>query len=219
MFKCFMYVCNTNPFKTITMCKKFIFMTLSIAFILSASAQDIKLSPPNKNGGKPLMQALSERRSTREFNNKDLPVSVLSNMLWAANGFNRDNKRTAPTANDKQEIDLYVTLKSGVYLYDAKNSVLKLVKSGDYMKSTGSQDYVAQAAANIIFVADMNKASSREYAYTDCGFIAQNIYLFAASEGLGAVTRGWYDKKTLAELLNLPSHKEVLLTQSVGYPK
>ena len=72
MFKCFMYVCNTNPFKTITMCKKFIFMTLSIAFILSASAQDIKLSPPNKNDGKPLMQALSERRSTREFNNKDL---------------------------------------------------------------------------------------------------------------------------------------------------
>ena len=194
-------------------------MTLSIAFILSASAQDIKLSPPNKNGGRPLMQALSERRSTREFNNKDLPVSVLSNMLWAANGFNRDNKRTAPTANDKQEIDLYVTLKSGVYLYDAKNSVLKLIKSGDYRKSTGSQDYVAQAAANIIFVADMNKASSREYAYTDCGFIAQNIYLFAASEGLGAVTRGWYDKKTLAELLNLPSHKEVLLTQSVGYPK
>ena len=96
---------------------------------------------------------------------------------------------------------------------------MKLVKSGDYRKSTGSQDYVAQAAANIIFVADMNKASSREYAYTDCGFIAQNIYLFAASEGLGAVTRGWYDKKTLAELLNLPSHKEVLLTQSVGYPK
>ncbi len=113
-------------------------------------------------------------------------------------------------------MEVYIALKSGVYLYDAKNSILKLIKSGDHRKSTGSQDFVANASANIILVADMNKASSREYAYTDCGFVAQNIYLFAASEGLGAVSRGWYDKDVLSKLLNLPSHKEVLLTQSVG---
>lgn len=191
-------------------------MTLSIVSLFPMSAQDIKLNAPNKNSGKPLMQALSERKSSRDFINKDMPIAVLSNLLWAANGFNREDKRTAPTANDKQEIELYVALRSGVYLYDAKNNVLKLIKSGDHRDSTGNQDFVANASANIIFVADMNKASSREYAYTDCGFVAQNIYLFAASEGLGAVARGWYDKDVLAKLLNLPSHKEVLLTQSVG---
>jgi SagB-type dehydrogenase family enzyme len=201
------------------MFKKTILMMLAIAFLAPLSAQDIKLNTPNKVSGKLLMQALSERKSSRDFIDKDLPIDVLSNLLWAANGFNRENKRTAPTANDKQEIELYVTLKSGVYLYDAKNSLLKLIKTGDHRKSAGSQDFVAQASANIIFVADMEKASSREYAYTDCGFVAQNIYLFAASEGLGAVARGWYDKEVLAKLLDLPSHKEVLMTQSVGYVK
>ena len=198
---------------------KELIVMLSVMFSLSISAQDIKLNAPNKNGGKLLMQALSERKSTREFQDKELPINVLSDLQWAANGFNREAKRTSPTANDKQEIELYVTLKSGVYWYDAKNQLLKLVKSGDYRKEAGLQDYVADAALNVIFVADMKKASSREYAYTDCGFIAQNIYLFAASEGLGAVTRGWFDKDVLAKLLNLPSHQEVLLTQTVVYKK
>lgn len=198
------------------MIKKITLMLFSIAFIMPSFTQDIKLTAPNKTGGKPLMQALSERKSSRNFVDKELSVDVLSNLLWAANGFNREDKRTAPTANNKQEVELYVALKSGVYFYDAKNSILKLIKDGDHRKSTGSQDFVANASVNIILVADMDKASSREYAYTDCGFVAQNIYLFAASEGLGAVSRGWYDKDVLAKLLNLPSHKEVLLTQSVG---
>ena len=198
---------------------KNLLLMLSFLFSMSVSAQDIKLNAPNKNGGKPLMHALNNRKSIREYSNKDIPVSVLSDLLWAANGFNRNDKRTSPTANDRQEIELYVTLKSGVYWYDAKNQLLKLVKSGDHRKSTGEQDFVADAPLNVIFVADMNKASSREYAYADCGFIAQNIYLFAASEGLGAVVRGWYDKDVLSDLLELPSHQEVLLTQSVGYPK
>lgn len=197
---------------------KYLFVALSFIFLLPVSAQDIKLNAPNKNGGKPLMQALSERKSTRDFIDKDLPVTILSDLLWAANGFNREDKRTSPTANNRQEIDVYVTLKEGVYFYDAKNQLLKLIKSGDHRKSAGTQDFVATASLNLIYVADMNKASSREYAYTDCGFIAQNVYLFAASEGLGAVVRGSFNKDSLAELLNLPSHQEVLLTQSVGYP-
>lgn len=198
---------------------KYLFATLSFIFLLPVSAQDIKLNAPNKNGGKPLMEALSKRKSIRDFKKeKDLPISVLSDLMWAANGFNREDKRTSPTANNRQEIDVYVTLKEGVYFYDAKNQLLKLIKSGDHRKSAGTQEFVATASLNLIFVADMNKASSREYAYTDCGFIAQNVYLFAASEGLGAVVRGSFNKDSLAELLNLPSHQEVLLTQSVGYP-
>lgn len=198
---------------------KYLFATLSFIFLLPVSAQDIKLNAPNKNGGKPLMEALSKRKSIRDFKKeKDLPINVLSDLMWAANGFNREDKRTSPTANNRQEIDVYVTLKEGVYFYDAKNQLLKLIKSGDHRKSAGTQDFVATASLNLIYVADMNKASSREYAYTDCGFIAQNVYLFAASEGLGAVVRGSFNKDSLAELLNLPSHQEVLLTQSVGYP-
>ncbi|HTN69168.1 MAG TPA: SagB/ThcOx family dehydrogenase [Dysgonamonadaceae bacterium] len=198
---------------------KYFFLMLSFAFLLQVSAQDIKLTAPNKEAGKPLMKALSERKSMRDFKKQDLPISVLSNLLWAANGFNREDKRTSPTANNKQEIELYVTLKSGVYFYDAKNQLLKLIKSGDFREQTGMQDFVADVPLNIIFVADMEKASSREYAYTDCGYISQNIYLFAASEGLATVVRGSFDKDSLTTLLKLPSNQEVLLTQSVGYPK
>ncbi len=195
-------------------------MLLSFSlFAANLFAQDIKLPAPDKTGGKPLMQALSERKSTREFQKKELSNTVLSNLLWAANGFNRDDKRTAPTANNKQELELYVTLKSGVYFYDAKNHLLKLIKKGDYRKSAGSQDFVATAPLNVIFVSDLQKASSEKYAFTDCGFVAQNIYLFCASEGLGTVVRGWFDKEELEKLLQLPSHMQVLLTQTVGYPK
>ena len=192
---------------------------LSFIFLLPVSAQDIKLNIPNKDGGKPLMHALSERKSSRDFIDKDMSINVLSDLLWAANGFNREDMRTTPTANNRQEIELFVTLKSGVYFYDAKKHNLKLIKSGDHRKAAGTQEFVATASLNLIFVADMKKASSRDYAFTDCGFISQNVYLFAASEGLGTVVRGSFNNDSLAELIGLPSHQEVLLTQTVGYTK
>lgn len=198
--------------------KLIIFLSFSL-LATTLVAQDIQLPAPDKEGGKTLMQALSERKSTREFQEKELPGNVLANLLWAANGFNREDKRTAPTANDRQELELYVVLKNGIYLYSAKENKLKLVRKGDYRKSAGIQAYVADAPVNILFVSDSEKASSKSYAYTDCGFVAQNIYLFCASEGLGAVVRGSYDKKELEELLQLPANKEVLLSQTVGYPK
>lgn len=202
--------------------KKLFYLLVTTMMMTSAflSAQDIQLPAPNKTGGKPLMQALSERRSTREFNpDKDLPLTTLSNLLWAANGFNRPDKRTAPTANNRQELELYISVKEGLYYYDAQNHKLKLVRKGDYRKNTGMQDYVGDASLNVIFVSDLSKASSRNYAYTDCGFVSQNIYLFCASEGLNTVVRGSFNKDELGKLLNLPPNQEVLLTQSVGYPK
>lgn len=186
---------------------------------LPLDAQDIQLSAPDKKGGKPLMQALSERKSAREFQEKELPDEVLSNLLWTANGFNREDKRTAPTANNRQELELYLVMKSGIYFYNAREHRLALVKKGDYRKSAGTQTYVANAPVNILFVSDSGKASGKNYAYTDCGFVSQNIYLFCASEGLATVVRGSYDKKVLEELLQLPANQEVLLTQTVGYPK
>ena len=191
-----------------------ILMTMMMNVFLSA--QDIQLPAPDKTGGKPLMQALSERKTTREFRqNKDLSLTTLSNLLWAANGFNRPDKRTAPTANNRQELELYIAVRDGLYFYDAKNHKLKLVKKGDYRKNTGMQDFVGDASLNVIFVSDLSKATSRHFALIDCGFVSQNIYLFCASEGLNTVVRGSFDKDELGKLLNLPSNQEVLLTQSV----
>ncbi len=198
---------------------KLITLFFGLFMILSLAAQDIKLPAPNRTGGKPLMQALSERKSTREFQSKDLSNQQLADLLWAANGFNRADKRTAPTANNRQELELFVATKSGLYLYDAKNNVLKQIRKGDFRKDTGTQEYVGTAALNVIFVSDKSKASSERYAFTDCGFVSQNIYLYCASEGLGTVVRGSFNKEELGKLLNLPENQQVLLTQSIGYPK
>src|SRR5690554_2634163 len=193
---------------------------ISVLFMSnSLFAQDIKLPAPNKSGGKPLMQALSERKSSRDFIDKELSVQQISDLLWAANGFNRDDKRTAPTANNRQELELYVTTSKSLYFYDARNHLLKEVKKGDFRAETGTQDFVAIVPLNLIFVADMQKASGREYAFTGCGFVSQNIYLYCASEGLGSVVRGMFDKERLHSLLELKPSQEVLLTQSVGYSR
>ncbi|MDR0422854.1 MAG: SagB/ThcOx family dehydrogenase [Proteiniphilum sp.] len=180
------------------------------------SAQDIRLPAPDRTGGKPLMQALNERKSVRTYQDRELTLQQISDLLWAANGFNRDDKRTAPTANNRQELELYVTTKAGIYYYDARNHHLKEVKKGDYRSQTGTQSFVSQAALNLLFVSDTEKMSGK-YAYTDCGFVAQNVYLYCSSEGLGVVVRGSFDKDKLSTLLNLSPHQEVLLTQTVGY--
>lgn len=198
---------------------KLIPILLAVFMGCTAVAQDIQLPAPDKSGGKPLMQALSERKSNRNFAETELSHQQLSDLLWAANGFNRDDKRTAPTANNRQELELFVSLKSGLYFYDAKAHVLKMVRQGDFRKNTGTQDYVAKAPLNVIFVSDTSKASSERYAYTNCGYVSQNIYLYCASTGLGTVVRGSFNAEELAQLLNLGSHQKVLLAQSVGFPE
>ncbi|MDR0233004.1 MAG: SagB/ThcOx family dehydrogenase [Dysgonamonadaceae bacterium] len=180
-------------------------------------AQDIKLPAPQKEGGMPLMEALSLRQTTREFSSKGLYPQTLSNLLWAAYGFNREDKRVVPSANNRQSFDVYVILEKGVYLYDAKENTLILKKEGDFRSSAGRQDFVAIAPVNLIYVADLRKTSSRDMAFADCGFISQNVYLFCASERLGTVVRGWFDKDELHQLLNLTEQQEVILTQTVGY--
>lgn len=200
--------CNMN---------KLIILFIGICMSCTTTAQNIQLPAPDRAGGKSLMAVLNERKSTRSFQDRELSHQQLADLLWAANGFNREDKRTAPTANNRQELEFYVALKSGLYFYDAKANVLILIKKGDYRKDTGTQDYVGTAPLNIIFVYDTEKASSERYAYTDCGFISQNIYLYCASAGLGTVVRGSFNKDELAKLLQLKSNQQVLLTQSVGF--
>lgn len=202
--------------------------------ILTASAlaatEDLKaieLPKPNMKGGMPLMEALSARATHREYDTRDLPMQVLSDLLWAGFGINRpeSGKRTAPSAMNRQETDIYVALKSGLYVYDAKGNALKPVLAEDIREATGMQPFVKSAPVNLIFVADFSRMgdSSDEnkkiYSAADVGFISQNIYLFCASEGLATVVRGWFDREKLREVMKLRPEQRIVLTQTVGYPK
>jgi len=189
---------------------------------LSAVAQSISLPAPQTTGGKPLMQALTERRTTRAFRDEALPPQTLSNLLWAAFGVNRPRSvkpglgRTAPSAMNKQEVELYVVLAKGVYVYDAEADTLKPVVDGDARAKVGSGD-AAHAAATIVYVAP----AGIDYAQVDVGFIGQNVYLFAASQGLNAwfyALHGAQDAAAVASALHLGADKRPLYAQSVGYP-
>jgi SagB-type dehydrogenase family enzyme len=186
----------------------------------------IKLPTPVMTGGKSLMQSLKERHSTRDFSNRNLSQQVLSNLLWAASGVNRPDsgKRTAPSARDWREIDIYVMLADGTYRYDANEHALLFVSEKDYRADTGTQDFVAQVPLNLVYVANLvrmegaDEENKQLYSAADTGFIAQNVYLFCASEGLGTVVRGSVDRNRLARKLGLDNHQWIILAQSVGYP-
>ncbi|MDR2813266.1 MAG: SagB/ThcOx family dehydrogenase [Prevotellaceae bacterium] len=199
--------------KTVTLC--------AVALMASATAfaQNIQLPAPQKSGGKPLMEALSQRKSSREFDAKALSEQTISNLLWAAGGFNRNGMRTAPSANNKQEFEIYVALEKGLYLYNAKDNALELVKSGDLRSKTGKQSFVSVAPLNLVYVYDAAKMSDEKMAYADCGFISQNVYLYCASEGLATVVRGFVDRDDLAKVIGLKPGYAITLSQTVGYPK
>ena len=205
-------------------------VTICLVFSTVSYAQEtrrIKLPGPQMSGGMPLMQALKERKSSREFSPKELPVQMLSNMLWAAFGINRPEtgKRTAPSSTNLQDIDIYVAAANGLYLYDAKAHVLKLIVSDDIRSLTGTQDFVKEASVNLVYVSDFSRLGDRpdEWKYRtariDTGFISQNVYLFCASEGLATVVRGLIDKPTLSKAMKLRPDQKITLSQSVGYPR
>lgn len=193
----------------------------AVALMASATAftQNIRLPEPQKSGGKPLMEALSQRRSARAFAAKALSDQTISNLLWAAYGFNRSNMRTAPSANNKQEFEIYVALEKGLYLYNAKDNVLELVKQEDLRAKAGKQDFVATAPLNLVYAYNTGKMADEKMAYADCGFIAQNVYLYCASEGLATVIRGFVDKDDLAKAIGLKPEYAITLSQTVGYPE
>jgi SagB-type dehydrogenase family enzyme len=221
---------NTKMFLTIVLLMTILFVYPVQIFAADANStaavKSIELPKPKMEGGKPLMEALKERKTSRDFSSEKLPLQVLSNMLWAANGINRpDGKRTAPTAMNKQEIDVYVAMADGLYLYDAKTNTLVGVLAGDIREATGKQPFVKNAPVNLIFVADFAKMGDMPedqkvfYSATDTGYISQNVYLFCASEGLATVVRGMVDKPALAATMKLRSDQKIILAQTVGYPK
>lgn len=201
-------------------------MMIMAASTVAGELQAVRLPPPQTEGGEPLMQALKERHSTREFSANALPQQVLANLLWAAAGVNRpaSGQRTVPSARDWREIDVYVATAEGMYRYDAKANALQPVVARDLRALTGVQDFVATAPVNLVYVADFNRmegaaAEQKEfYAATDAGFIAQNVYLYCASANLATVVRGSVDRDALAKAMGLASHQRIILAQTVGYP-
>jgi nitroreductase len=213
---------------------KILLLILIPVFLLAGpgatAAQDLKPVPLMQfqlDTGRPLVHVLKERKSSRAFSPRNLPKRVLSNLLWAANGINRpaSGGRTAPSAMNQQEIDIYVATAEGLYLFDAKGRQLRPVLKQDIRAMTGGQAYVRDAPVNLIFVADFTRMSltptqDRDfYAAADTGFISQNIYLYCASEGLATVVRGSIDRAALAGAMKLGPEQKIILAQSVGYPK
>lgn len=196
---------------------------IGFSFISFAQRSDIKLPAPQLNIGKPLMEVLKIRKTSREFGAQKLSLQEMSNLLWAANGINRPETggRTAPSAMNKQEIDLYVAMQEGMFLYDAKGNTLKAVINKDLRALTGTQAFVKDAPVNIVFVADQKRSGSQEqpWAIADASFISENIYLYCASEGLATVVRASIDNKALGEAMNLDKSKLIVLAQTIGYPK
>lgn len=210
---------------------KLIKLTLTILIVFTINnvfAQNlIKLPESDKTGGKPLMQALNERSSSRDFIDKELTDQQLSNLLWAAFGINRKetNKRTAPSSHNNQDIEIYLITKNGLFLYKPEEHALEKLSDMDMRSVAGKQNFVKEAAVNLIYVSNFKKLGKasievkRMTAATHCGFIGQNVYLYCASEGLISVFRAWINKEKIAKELNLPENYEVIYSQSVGYSK
>lgn len=204
-----------------------LFLCLLMQFSTNAQT-NIQLPKPKTVGGMPLMEALSKRQSLRNFDStKTINAETISNLLWAANGINRpeSGKRTAPSAVNWQEIEIFVALNSGVYFYNHKTNELEMIQSGDYRKDMGKQNFVGAASMVLIFVSNHDKmegASEKAmefYGATDCGNVSQNVYLFCASENMATVVLGMIDREKISKLLKLKDTQKVILTQPVGYSK
>ena len=194
--------------------------------VVGLTENTINLPPANMEGGVTLMQALTKRESLRDFDPAPLTQQQLADILWAAAGVNRKalGGRTAPSAMNAQEVDVYAALPDGAYRYDSATHSLQLVKLADVRRVTGYQDFVDAAPMDLIYVADHSRmklvpAAHREsYASASAGAMAQNVYLYCASAGLAAVIRAWIDRTALAQAMEFGPDQQILLAQTVGRP-
>jgi len=201
-------------------------LLLTMAAMNVNALKPIKLNAPDKSRGTTVMKALSDRKSTRDFSPKDLSMKDLSDLLWAANGINRtDGKRTAPSAMNVQEVDIYVIMAKGAYRYDAKLNTLDPIAEGDYREAVASrQDFAKAAPVSLVLVSDLSRYKrvddkSKQFAAADAGMVCQNINIFCAAAGLVTVPRATMDEKKLTEVLKLTSNQVLELNNPVGYPK
>lgn len=209
--------------------RKVLFLFTALLALSAIQAQELKtiqLNAPDKTRGTAVMKALSDRHSDREFATRDLSLQDLSDLLWAANGVNRaDGKRTAPSAMNKQEVDIYVVMKTGAYLYDAKANTLEPVAAGDYRGAVaGRQESVKAAPVSLVLVSNLAKFGqmgdhTQLMAAVDVGIVCQNINVFCSAVGLSTVPRGSMDHAALKTALKLTDDQLLLMNNPVGYPK
>ena len=185
---------------------------------IGALGQVINLPAPALSDTATLKYALENRHSTREYNSTKLNRQEIANILWAGWGYNRNDKRTAPSAIDRQEITLYVCTNEGVFMYDAENNRLETISNKNIMKMCGKQPFVETAAINILYVCDKSQSVNAEMSGVCCGAISQNIALYCATKNIGNVVRASFDADTLRRLLKLTGDNVVVLAQSIGYP-
>ena len=201
-------------------------LTLSAGGFLNAAEDSKALTAPRMSGGKPVMQALKERKSTRDFKADSLSEQQMSDLLWAAFGMNRPeiDHRTAPSAQNVQDVDIYAATVDGLFLYEAKPHSLKKVSDKDLRPLTSGQPFAKIAPVQLVYVSDyarMAKVKPEQrdlYAGVDTGCIVQNVYLFCASEGLASVVHE-LDRDPLAKAMNLRPDQHIVVAQTVGFPK
>jgi nitroreductase len=193
--------------------------------VTGVAPQRIALPAPQRTGGMPIMETFGRRRTTRRFASTALDDTTLSNLLWAADGNNREPEdgRTAPSVLGLHEIAIYTALSCGLYRYDPHQHCLDLVVASDVRGLTGYQDFVGDAPLDLVYVADLARmheiaASQREpFASASAGAIVQNVYLFCASAGLAVAARGWLNRSALAVEMRLPRDSVAVLAQTVGH--
>ena len=209
--------------KKIIICICFDILTAALS---AQNTKTIVLNSPNLKRGLPVMEALSLRASAAEFTSKELNLQDLSDLLWAANGINRKEigKRTAPSALNAQDIDIYTIAKEGIYIYDAVNHVLNTVVSGDHRYLVaGRQVDVAKAPVILLLVSDISRfkigeeAAKLNWAALDAGIVSQNIALFCASVGLQTKPRVSMDQQKLKEILQLKDSQHLMINNPVSY--
>ncbi|HNW56298.1 MAG TPA: SagB/ThcOx family dehydrogenase [Bacteroidales bacterium] len=207
-------------------------LSLFILVALSAgiSAQELKsivLNSPDKTRGLPVMQALEKRASASEFSSEKLSLQDLSDLLWAADGINRPERklRTAPSATNAQDIDIYVFMEEGIYLYNAGPHILDPVASGDHRKLVAErQPEMAKASVFLLLTSDIARfrnfpdSVKLSWAAMDAGIVSQNIAIFCASAGLSTRPRAVMDHAKLREILKLKDSQYLMLNNPVSYP-
>lgn len=199
---------------------------MTTAALTGVALAPVKLPPPRISGGRPFMETLAARRSSRDFDTRPLELPMLADLLWAANGVNRADStlRTAPSARSRHEIDVYVVTAEGAALYDPFRHELRPIATGDLRAQTGLQDFVSAAPVNLVYVADLSRmhdtSTEKQFFYSalDAGCVSENVYLYCASVGLATVVRGWVDRGELAMALKLRPEQRIVVAQSVGYP-
>lgn len=185
----------------------------------SSNFDTIKLLAPDTLGGKPLMQAISRRKTDRSFDSRNLSLKHLSEILWVANGVNRaKGKRTVPSAMGLYPLQTYAVLANGIYLYNPLKQQLEPVIKGDFRNLAGTQNFVEVAPLNLLFIAKARNANDNfQSAIMDSGYCGQNVYLYCASEGLRTVVRASAKDAELLKVMNLGSNYKFILAQTVGY--